>query len=328
MSNLNMILSTPSGIGWANGKTVEKIEKASLPEYTPEQLVGRETGTKSEFRIFRHPNGEFVGKPFADSFGYILPQKAWDIVHEGLAGTRFEIQRAGLFKNGTVWFFSASLVEFDEVTRAGHKTYLNASGSLAGLFSPQWDIGDLRITCLNALILSRMLGQKLGHVKQTKNSEEKLPAVVESIEKSRGMIAIFNKVMSELESRKVSRDVARNVLAGEIARNGGEFASASLKKDGSTRESRALNDLEHRLVLFERGAGNKGETRADVANAVTEHLTRGGRGEGSTKDPLLAIESSEFGGNARRKAEFLASISTEAGWRTMADEGKAALAAI
>lgn len=264
------------------------------------------------------------GKAFdLETFGYILPQKAWETVQNALAGSRYSVERIGFLKNRSFWFVSLHLDELQAIAPTGHKYQLNFSGGLDGQCSPQGELSDIRAVCWNTISLSRAIGEKLFSVKQTKFSRAKLLTAEQEIEKAVGMAKLFNLQLEKLGNTPATAEQARNVYAGEIIQAGGDLRERSLKS-GETTRGRAGNTVETLVELFAGGDGNKGETRLDVLNGFTQLFTRGN--DDSTKNAWQAVASSEFGGNSNRKADFLATLASEKGFDTLAEIGQAALA--
>lgn len=314
--------------------TVEKPEltREMFPGFTPEFVECR--GERLPWQVLLcNDDGKPAGKPFdPDSFGYILPQKAWDMVSEALSGTRYTVERMGMLWNRSFWFVSIALEEFKTVARKGEHFRLNFSGALDGKESPQGELSHIRAVCWNTISASRASGQTLFKVKQSKRSLSKLDAAKADVEKAVGMAEIFNRTLQDLESKPVTQLEARQAFAGEIAKkivktgkDVSEVFATSETAKGNKRESRALNQVDDLLALFQRGDGNKGATRADVLNGFTQYFTRGGA-DGSQKDAWRAVQSSEFGGNADRKAEFFTAVASEEGFQELREIGKLALA--
>lgn len=258
-----------------------------------------------------------------ETFGFILPQKAWESVQSALSGSRYSVERIGMLKNRSFWFVSLHLDELQAVAPIGHKYQLNFSGGLDGQTSPQGELNDIRAVCWNTISLSRASGRKLFQVKQTKFSRTKLITAEQEIESAVGMARLFNIQMETLGNQPVTTEKAREVYAGEIVNAGGDLRERALKSGEVTR-GRAGNTVETLVELFSRGDGNKGESRLDVLNGFTQLFTRGD-GD-SKKDTWQAVSSSEFGGNANRKAQFLATLASNDGFETLAEIGRNALA--
>jgi len=272
-----------------------------------------------------------------DSYGYVLPQRAWDMVQEALEGTRYTVERLGMLWDRSLWFVSLSLDELKGVQRPGESFQLNFSGSLDGKQVVQGELSNVRVVCENTLSLSQALGQSLFAVKQTKNSRGRLDSAKTDVERAVGMAAVFNRTLEQLGNSKLSVEDARLAYAGLIARDivgtkdePGRKSSlnqvfvSSTTKTGKSRENRALNQVDSLTALFQKGDGNRGETKADWLNGATQYWTRGGD-ENSKKDRWNALQSSEFGGNRDRKVEAFKIASNNLMFASYVKTGKEAL---
>lgn len=313
------------GVDW-HGLTVEKeaLSRELFPVY---EKVGLQTESGQKivpWVTFVGQHGP-VGEPFnMDTYKPIMPQQAWDMMESALAGSEYAVERIGYLAGGTTWFISTRLNELEKITRPGERLQVNFTGNLVQKDIFRVTTSDVRIVCHNTLDLALAVGLKVATLKATKNCEQRFAVTAETIETACGTVKLFNETMARLETTKATIETARQVYAGEIVNAGGSLVSTTTKT-GKDRESRALNQVNALVELFARGEGNKGETRADILNGFTQFFTRGGA-EGTTKDPWRAIRSSEFGGNAMRKAEFFKAVSTDAGFRKLRETGRDALA--
>lgn len=313
----------------------EKLGRSSFPEFTPHFIEAN--GKRLPWQVLMtEDDGGVCGAPFnPDSFGYILPQKAFDLVTEALSGTGFTVERVGMLWNRSFWFVSVSLDELKTVSREGEAFRLNFSGALDGSDSPQGELGHIRAVCWNTISLSRASGKRLFRIRQSKNSFSKLDQAKADVEAAVGMAAVFNKTLDSLKSKPATELQARQAFAGEVARaivktQGGDLKEAfatGTTKSGAKRESRALGQVDDLVSLFQSGDGNKGESRADILNGFTQLHTRGGMAD-STKNPWKAIASSEFGNGAERKARFLTTLENEKEFKGLLSDGKTALALV
>lgn len=314
------------GKDW-HGLTQERpaITRELFPVMVPSRLV-TETGFKTPWHVLlANDDGQPCGGPFnPQSFGYILPQKAWDMVMDALGGTHFTVERCGMLWDRSFWFVSVALEELKAITRKGEKFQLNFSGGLDGNNSPQGELSHIRAVCWNTISASRNTGEYLFKIRQTKNSKVRLDAAKEDVEKAVGMAAIFNKTLASLEATSATVDVARLAYAGDVARHGGDFRIKVSDKTGEAKENRSRNTVDELVSLFESGDGNTASTRADILNGYTQFFTRG-RAD-SKKNPWAMVATSEFGGNADRKAAFLDCLTDEADFAALCEEGDKALA--
>lgn len=314
------------GTDW-HGLTIEKPAPLTsdlfpVMEAKTLQIDGKDTPWQV---LCATDDGKPCGDPFnPNTFGYILPQNAWEQVMDALSGTRYTVERVGMLWNRSFWFVSVSLDELKALARPGEHFQLNFSGGLDGSKSPQAELSHIRAVCHNTISLSRATGKCLFKIKQTKNSQGRLESAKAEVEAVCGMASIFNRTLAELESKPCSVADARALFAGEVVVNGGTFKRTTTKT-GERRESRAMNAVDSLVALFQRGDGNRGETRADALNAFTQRATRGGD-EDSKKSKWTAIASSEFATAATRKANFLNIVANDDRTEETIEIGRNALA--
>ena len=269
-------------------------------------------------------DNQMCGTPFTSTFGYILPGEVWGMVAESLAGTKYNFERIGMLWNRSNWFISLYLEELAEVSRPGEKFNVVICGGLDRSMSPQASLSHTRVVCANTLQIALKSGEGLFKVRQTGKSKERMKSAQDHVEEMIGMAKVFNATLAGLETKTCSKDTAREAYAGEVARHGGDFSLSS--KEGKIRENRARNTVDELTVLFERGMGNTGQTRADVLNGATQFFTRGREDKKSSKDPMKQFVSSEFGGFARRKSSFLETLTDETEFTKLVSQGREALA--
>lgn len=324
---------TGQGKDW-HGKTIEKstLSSADFPSFRPEFVECM--GKRLPWQVLLSEDDETpCGIPFnPETYGYVLPQKAFGMVTEALEGTRYTVERLGMLWNRSFWFVSVALEDFASVARPGEAFRLNFSGALDKSDIVQGELSHIKAVCWNTISASRASGKRLFSVRSSKNSARRLSDAKADVEIAVGMAEIFNRTMAKMETKEATVEQARQAYAGEVARkialNGKAIADAfktGETKSGNKRESRGLNLVNDFVELFQRGDGNKGETRADILNGFTQRMTRGG-GVDSTKDEWKAIGSSEFGGNADRKADFFNTLADDREFKKLCTDGKDALA--
>jgi len=314
------------GKDW-HGLTIEKpsLSRELFPIMSEEELVTK-GGKATPWRVLTAgDDGMPCGNPFnPKSFGYILPQRAWEMVSDALSGTHYKVERMGMLWDRSFWFVSISLDELKAIARPNEAFQLNFSGGLDGNNSPQGELSHIRAVCWNTISASRNTGEYLFKIRQTINSGSRLDEAKDEVEKAVGMAMVFNKTLATLESQEATLEIARFAYAGDVARHGGDFKIKVSSKTGEEKESRARNTVDELADLFKTGDGNTGETRADILNGYTQFLTRGRKD--SKKNIWSQVASSEFGGNADRKAAFLDSLTDEEQFASLCDDGKHALA--
>lgn len=251
------------------------------------------------------------GKPYGESFTLFTPRQGFQLVESILDGTDFEVERIGLLWNRSKWFVSAYLRELATIAPKGEKFQLNFSGGIDGTMSPQCELSHVRAVCWNTISLSRLQGEILFKRKLTKGFDSALESAKPEIEKAVGMARLFREAMGKAEEKPCHVQTAREIYAGAIGEKAEKLTTT------------ARNTVEGLTALFQRGDGNNGRTLADVVNGFTQYGTRGF--ETSRKDIFTRLESSEFGGMADRKAEFVWSIFVDDGAKFQA-KGAALLA--
>lgn len=252
------------------------------------------------------------GKPYGESFTLFTPRQGFQLVESILSGTGYTVERIGLLWNRSKWFVSAHLDELAQLAPKGEKFQFNFSGGIDGSMSPQCELSHIRAVCWNTISLSRVSGEVLFKRKLTKGFDAALESAKPEIEKAVGMARLFREAMGKAENKPCAVQTAREIYAGAI----GERAEKLTQT--------ARNTVEGLTALFQRGDGNNGRTLGDVINGFTQYGTRGF--ETSRKDIFTRLESSEFGGMADRKAEFVRGIFADDGAQFQA-KGAALLAA-
>lgn len=254
-----------------------------------------------------------VGVSSGETYGDFTPRDAFDHVEKVLSGTRYTVSSAGMIFNRSRWFLSVDLDELRDVASVGEKFHLVWSGGLAKNQSPMCALSHHRAVCANTVLISRTQGENLFSARLTASFGDKLNAAQGEIEKAVGMARIFNATLQGLSRTPATVDDARKAYAGELVESGADLKSA-----------RTQNTLDALVGLFNRGAGNDGNDRADILNGFTEFH---GRGVGiGTKDAFARWTSSEFGKAADRKVAFVSALSSADGWDRLVSTGEDALA--
>ena len=255
-----------------------------------------------------------VGTAFGASYSLFTPRDAMTYLEEVLAGTGYKVLSLGMVFNRSRWFVSFELVELAGIAPAGESFILSASGGLDKSQSPMFNLCHVVQVCANTVRLARA-GRALFSSKLTKGFAGRLEASRAALGEVVGMARVFNETLRNLEASRATVDEARAVYASELSGNGADLRS--------TRSGNLLDDM---VAGFRSGRGNSGATRLDVVNGFTEVLGQGLAGSASKRDSFKRWESSEWGGNADRKAAFVDGITSPGGWDLMVSTGNAALA--
>ena len=255
-----------------------------------------------------------VGTVSGESYTLFTPREAMAFLAEVLAGTGHKAESLGMIFDRSRWFVTFSLDELAGVAPDGEAFKLSASGGLDKSQSPRINLTHTVQVCHNTVQLTRS-GRALFGSKLTKGFNSRLDASRDALGETVGMARIWNETLRGLERTKATVDEARAVYAADLAENGADLKSA-----------RSSNLLDELLVGFQRGRGNSGATRYDTLNGYTEVFGSGLVGSASKRDSFKRWESSEYGGNADRKAAFADGIAVPGGWDSMIQTGNAALA--
>lgn len=292
------------------------LQFSDVPETTvcPVEFEGNPLEIDGKkWSVLKSNDGLPLGKPFSGSFSVFDARQGWDWIHEMLAGTDFMIARHGMLWNRSKWFYAVKLTELQNLCATGEEFILNIANGLDGSLSRGAELSHFFAVCWNTVNLSRMMGQRLFNVKNTKNATVRMEAQREEIQKMVGMARLFKEAMSQAKNTPCQVQTAREIYAGAI-----------IPADTEEITTAARNTVDGLVSLFQRGDGNRGETVADVLNGFTQWGTRGF--ETTKKDTFTRIESSEFGGMADKKAEFARNVFDAEKRESLRDTGAKLLA--
>ena len=230
-----------------------------------------------------------------ESYGLISNANFLKIVGEAIGAIDgAKVVSVGSVSERNKVFVSIELKELESFKAAGRefKAFLNFGHSF-DQSSPFWvNTSNICTVCANTFGMNLREGGKLSSIKHTKNALLKLENVPAIVEGFLGAQAEFKAIMETLGNEGFDREDSRPFFAGLL--------SSGAKGELSTRRMNQVNQLDY---LFVKGAGNKGETRADAFSAVTDWATH--ENAGGMKDVGRQIASSEFGqGLALKQRSF------------------------
>lgn len=289
-------------MAWHKKTIIAKPTREHFPEIVGMPLFmedGKQAkyGDKPYFMPVSTDDGLPVSPPYClDSYTIFQPREAWDWVNEVLGGTGYNIASLMMLWNRSFWAISTELSELNEIQSvAGResKFYLNFSGGLDKMTSPQAELSNILAVCNNTISLSRMTGEMLFKERLTKNFKTCLEAGKAEVEKAAGMAKVFSATMEQLANNSCNTSRAERIVAGYIS-----------APDTQKLSTRAKNTVESVATLFNKGRGNAGANEFDLLNAWTEFNTEGMRDGKSKVDSFKRFQSAEFGGNADSKADF------------------------
>ena len=129
-------------------------------------------------------------------------------------------------------------------------------------------------------------GLVVQHSKNMAAKLENVPAIVAAALEAQES---FRSQFLKMHSTPVSLEQAKGLIVSFLC-------------DGAKLSTRSFNDSEEITRLFVKGAGNKGETLADVFSALTDFYSHFSAGEDKEKQ----FQSSEFGAGALAKQQAMA----------------------
>lgn len=155
----------------------------------------------------------------------------------------------------------------------------------------------------------------LKHTKNIGNRLDNVPAMVDSF---LGAQAQFRDTMDALAKAPIRVDDANALFAGFLA--GDELTTKTVS-------ARKVNQIARLQELFVRGAGNRGENRADVFSAGTDYYSHESSG-GANGHISRQIESSEYGTGATAKRELFGLLQNDDAMQATIATGRKVLALV
>lgn len=261
--------------------------------------LGKDEGGLIEipgYNAIEIPEQDHVIGVSKESYEIIQNSEIWELINDAFTGVEFEVTCAGSLGNLSKVFFSLQLKEHQSylVNGDAFKSHFNFLSSHDG---SQCFVGfdsHTRVVCGNTFKWSqRDRGSaKAGfRVRHTKNAKRYIDNAAKAIEATLQKRAEFYASLGELDEREISRNKVLQALVGWIAPK-----DAKSKDDISTVTKNKIRSMR---MKFANGIANKGKTRYDFFNAVTEQFTH----HNVASDAGKNFGASEFGSGAARKAE-------------------------
>lgn len=241
-----------------------------------------------------------IGQPYnPDTYHPITNEQFLKMVHDAISGTGHKVVSIGSVRNRGRIFISVEVKGLSEF-KAGGRTfepYLNF-GNGHDKSSVLWvNLSEICTVCDNTFSFNlHKVEDKQGNgglsleQRHTKNVEAKLPEISKLVDQAVGVQREFAEAFESLTKKKVTVKTAERIYAGFIAMPQAEELS-----------TRSRNIVSRLTDLFQTGAGNKGENRADLFQGATQYYTHENSGG---KRLSRQYFSSEFGTGAQRKHEF------------------------
>lgn len=261
----------------------------------------RGTGAFAAWEILTATDdGQPIGEPFQGSYTPITNKQFVEIMENSTAGAGMQLVSCGSIKNRSQVFASFALPEAAFELRKGDvwKPFLNFYNGHGNM---QTGIGCntsiWRSVCENSVrrslrdVAGSIVNVKLKH---TKNLQDRIPNIAEICDAYVGTSAQFAKQMRILDAVKVDKTAAAELVAGFFGKRGANNEPV-ISPQGKNRTERVV-------ALFDKGAGNRGESLLDVFNGFTDFYTHESRGGDNRMAQYL---SSEYGDAADAKEDVL-----------------------
>lgn len=235
-----------------------------------------------------------VGSPVSNRYTNISNKQIWEAVRVALFGTDHKLVSVGTCSDRERGFISIKLADGFLAAKRKTESSLNILWGHGGCMNVIARTGFTVVVCrntYNAALASR--GDFNFKIRHTGDASVALTNMKEAIESYATTVEAFQEAMTTLDAQAVGIVEAKQFFTG--------FVVEDHKEEPSKRAENQIADL---TKLFRWGAGNSGQTAADVFNAATNYYTHGS--DKSTLTPIRKFEASEFGTGQERKEEVLA----------------------
>lgn len=240
-------------------------------------------------------SGENLLNASFETYGVIPNAELWELTRVLIDEYGFNVASIGSVygRKQVFWTLECDDLAFDIGGHDKTKFRVNLASSHDKTITTQVFTSAIRIVCANTLRFS--LNQAKRDAKQGEGLNVRLRKsrkVLDRIPDAKAQVLewaneklMLQELMGDLDGQKVTKDEALQFSAALVSNNG----------KLSTRSLNIATDISER---FESGIGNKGESRYDLLNGVTEKFTRD-----ASNTPAKAFLSSEFGAGSKIKAE-------------------------
>jgi len=244
-----------------------------------------------------------IGNPVSDGYCLIDNSRIWDMVQDALIGMQHQIVSVGTVADRSKGFISVKLDEAFTAASRNTEPLLNLIWGHGGNISLIARSGFTVTVCENTFNVN--LGRKGRDfnlsLKHTKNALDRIQNMNEAIQNYAGVVAEFKAAMDSFESVSCDEESARKIVSGIVTPD-------SFERE-FTVATRTRNNIDRMVTLFGHGAGNKGETLADIFNAATDYYSH--ESSGGDNNRMKQYVSSEFGSGNRMKDTFFNTLSNE-----------------
>lgn len=251
---------------------------------------------------------------FKDGYKVIQNAQIWTAMETALAGIPYRVVTAGSLGGCKRTFISIELLgQPDDYVRGDQfKNYLTFINSFDGFCTARLYGSNTRVVCQNTLNMSLSDKGFLDlSVKHTTGADLRFADMANTVQTYLQSKAAFYADLAKLADRPISAATAANLIAGFVAD----------PKTGKL-SAKSANQGKKMMELFATGKGNKGQTRYDLLNGVTEYYTH----ETNPDNRGKALASNMLGTFGERKGDMLDILLSDAALDKWAAKGAAILA--
>lgn len=243
-------------------------------------------------------DGLMVGRPVGEDYVALTNERFWEIIQNSLGGSGAIVESAGTIYDRCRRFVTVKLGTDMDTFKVGDREFKNRISFLDSVDMSTNFYGVNSSTCVVCSnTFSAVMGDRTGQfrfkIRHSKNMVARIENMEKAIDEWLGVTAQFKAALEIANSEPMKVETARNVFAGFLAEDEPELST------------RGVNTVNRLTELFQRGAGNRGETVLDAFSAVTDyysHESSGGKDkEGFRQKQFL---SSEFGSGLKEKRRF------------------------
>ena len=249
-------------------------------------------------------DGKPAGVPVFDSYSALSNARFWEIVQNAVGGSGAIIESAGTIYDRCRRFVTVKLGTDLDTFKVGEREFKNRFSLLDSIDGSSNFYGVNSSTCVVcantfAVVMGDTSGEFRFKIRHSKNLLPKIENMEKAIDQFVGITAQFKKALVIANEIPVTPADARSLFAGWAG------------SDTNGMSSRTFNNVTRLSELFQRGAGNNGETLLDAFSAVTDFYSH--ESSGGADQPGFRMKqtiSSEFGSASRKKQDFFSSLFT------------------
>ena len=249
-------------------------------------------------------DGKPAGVPVFESYNALSNARFWETVQNAVGGTGAIIESAGSIYDRCRRFVTVKLGTDLDTFKVGDRDFKNRFSLLDSIDGSTNFYGVNSSTCVVcantfAVVMGDASGEFRFKIRHSKNLLPKIENMEKAIDRFLGVTAQFKKALEIANEIPVTPVDARSLFAGWVA------------TDASGISARSFNNVTRLAELFQRGAGNNGETLLDAFSAVTDyysHESSGGADQSGFR--MKQTISSDFGSESRKKQDFFSNLFT------------------